>query len=317
GMNQPSTWGNTQLGFSRPYNQSWTGLEQQSQEATSADVKYAKVSEAELGQQLCASVTAAAVRRKEWGKRACERGAWDRTDGTCWIWWAMRRWIWGKYWILIRKRCFRIDQSIGQMHGRQQTRTDWLWRELEQCRKMEMRMRCWIVCMDDKRNKRLQYERRSFVKCRRWRDQRRDCARGNWKQVAQNLGLLEVKQDNSQITFTDGGCNNRYIDSQQMDFAIQLNLKKAYHHLKVSEDLQRYMGFKFREIAYCYVDLPFGWKRSRLQFFRVMRSTVRSVKKKFYVRVVQQMDDLLIFSQERKQLEYDTIQIIQFMKELG
>ncbi|KAA6370216.1 MAG: hypothetical protein EZS28_034257 [Streblomastix strix] len=30
-MNQPSLWGNAQLGISRPYNQSWTGLGQQSQ----------------------------------------------------------------------------------------------------------------------------------------------------------------------------------------------------------------------------------------------------------------------------------------------
>ncbi|KAA6324438.1 MAG: hypothetical protein EZS28_054188 [Streblomastix strix] len=73
GMNQPSTWGNTQLGFSGPYNQSWTGLGQQSQatEAISADVKHAKVPETEFRQQPCTDAAAAAMRREEWGKGAC------------------------------------------------------------------------------------------------------------------------------------------------------------------------------------------------------------------------------------------------------
>ncbi|KAA6317658.1 MAG: hypothetical protein EZS28_055062, partial [Streblomastix strix] len=37
---------------------------------------------------------------------------------------------------------------------------------------------------------------------------------------------------------------------KQRDYATQLDLEKAYHHLKVSEDLQRYMGFNFRGKAY-------------------------------------------------------------------
>ncbi|KAA6359057.1 MAG: hypothetical protein EZS28_045415 [Streblomastix strix] len=61
-------------------------------------------------------------------------------------------------------------------------------------------------------------------------DQRRNCTgekfRGNysfqsvqhdtqsWKQVVQNLGLLEVKQSNSQIIFPDGGYNDSYTDYQ-------------------------------------------------------------------------------------------------------
>ncbi|KAA6357948.1 MAG: hypothetical protein EZS28_046526, partial [Streblomastix strix] len=40
-------------------------------EAISADVKHAKVPETEFRQQPCADATAAAMRREEWGERAC------------------------------------------------------------------------------------------------------------------------------------------------------------------------------------------------------------------------------------------------------
>ncbi|KAA6395147.1 MAG: hypothetical protein EZS28_009328 [Streblomastix strix] len=89
------------------------------------------------------------------------------------------------------------------------------------------------------------------------------------------------------------------------DYATQLDLEKAYHHLKVSEVLQRYMGFMFRGKTYCYDGLPFGWNRSTLLFCRVKMSSVRAIRERFNVRVVQYMYDLLILSQERKQLEYD------------
>ncbi|KAA6323735.1 MAG: hypothetical protein EZS28_054279, partial [Streblomastix strix] len=71
GINQPSTWGNTQLGFSSLNNQSWTERGQQQQEAASTDDEHAKVPETELGQQPRTGVTIAAVRREEWGERAC------------------------------------------------------------------------------------------------------------------------------------------------------------------------------------------------------------------------------------------------------
>ncbi|KAA6356208.1 MAG: hypothetical protein EZS28_048266 [Streblomastix strix] len=40
-------------------------------EATSADVKHAKVPETKFRQQPCADATASAMRREEWGERAC------------------------------------------------------------------------------------------------------------------------------------------------------------------------------------------------------------------------------------------------------
>ncbi|KAA6355318.1 MAG: hypothetical protein EZS28_049155 [Streblomastix strix] len=61
---------------------------------------------------------------------------------------------------------------------------------------------------------------------------------------------------------------------KQGDYATQLDLEKAYHHLKVSKDFQTQIGFKFRGKAYCFVVLPFGWNRSTLLFCGVMQSTV-------------------------------------------
>ncbi|KAA6361880.1 MAG: hypothetical protein EZS28_042594 [Streblomastix strix] len=45
---------------------------------------------------------------------------------------------------------------------------------------------------------------------------------------------------------------------EQWDFATTLDLKNAFHHIKVNQKLQTFFGFKFQNRSYCYVGLPFG-----------------------------------------------------------
>jgi hypothetical protein len=58
---------------------------------------------------------------------------------------------------------------------------------------------------------------------------------------------------------------------KQADYTTHLDLEKAYHHIKLSPELQKYMGFKFMGRAYVYVGMPFGWNRSPLLFCRTMK----------------------------------------------
>ncbi|KAA6364732.1 MAG: hypothetical protein EZS28_039739, partial [Streblomastix strix] len=69
--------------------------------------------------------------------------------------------------------------------------------------------------------------------------------------------------------------------------------------------------------AYVYVRMPFGWNRSPLLFCSTMKQTVLAVRERFKVKVVQYMDDILIMAQNKESLRRDTLQIIEFMKELG
>ncbi|KAA6367578.1 MAG: hypothetical protein EZS28_036896 [Streblomastix strix] len=166
---------------------------------------------------------------------------------------------------------------------------------------------------------------------KRWR-----CEEKTWTVKAECKGnkneQWEKRTGNKQRKILDNKRLNRAITQQRFlmedvitvirtikheDYAIQLDLEKACHHLKENKDLQTYMRFKFRGKVFCYVGLLFGWNRSLLLFCRVMRSIVRVIGKKFNVKVIQYMDDLLILTKKMKQLECETVQIIQFMKGLG
>ncbi|KAA6357616.1 MAG: hypothetical protein EZS28_046858 [Streblomastix strix] len=40
------------------------------------------------------------------------------------------------------------------------------------------------------------------------------------------------------------------------DYAITLDVEKAYHHIQTSKELQRFLGFKYHEKVYTYSALP-------------------------------------------------------------
>ncbi|KAA6388973.1 MAG: hypothetical protein EZS28_015499 [Streblomastix strix] len=49
---------------------------------------------------------------------------------------------------------------------------------------------------------------------------------------------------------------------QRGDYSTHLDMEKAYHHVRVSQELQKYFGFHFRGEVCTYMGLPFGWNRS-------------------------------------------------------
>jgi hypothetical protein len=50
------------------------------------------------------------------------------------------------------------------------------------------------------------------------------------------------------------------------DFATTLDLQDAFHHIRVSEQLLPYFGFKFLNKTYTYRGLPFGYRNSPYHF---------------------------------------------------
>ncbi|KAA6400393.1 MAG: putative Transposon Ty3-G Gag-Pol polyprotein [Streblomastix strix] len=104
---------------------------------------------------------------------------------------------------------------------------------------------------------------------------------------------------------------------QKGDYSTHLDMEKAYHHVRVNQELQKYFGFHFRGKAYTYVGLPFGWNRSPMVFCRIMKQAVKAIREKWKVRVIQYIDDILLLSQDKEQLKKDTIEIMKFMEELG
>ncbi|KAA6382782.1 MAG: hypothetical protein EZS28_021693 [Streblomastix strix] len=104
---------------------------------------------------------------------------------------------------------------------------------------------------------------------------------------------------------------------QRGDYSPHLDIEKAYHHVTVSKELQMYFNFHFRGKAYTYVGLPFGWNRSPTVFCRIMKQAVRAIRERWKIRVIQYIDDTILLSQNQDQLKTDTLEIMQFMEQLG
>ncbi|KAA6387792.1 MAG: hypothetical protein EZS28_016685 [Streblomastix strix] len=81
-------------------------------------------------------------------------------------------------------------------------------------------------------------------------------AGGKWRKVLDCRLLNRVSQP---VHFTMENVSSVMESIQLGDFATQLDIEKAYHHVKVSKELQKYFGFRFRGKAFTYVGLQFGW----------------------------------------------------------
>ncbi|KAA6364251.1 MAG: hypothetical protein EZS28_040222, partial [Streblomastix strix] len=104
---------------------------------------------------------------------------------------------------------------------------------------------------------------------------------------------------------------------QRGDKSTNQDMEKAQHHVRVSQELQKYFSFHFRGKSYSYVRLSFGWNRSPMVFCRDMKQAVRAIRERWKVRGIQYIDDILLLSQNKVQLQTDTLEIMKFVEQPG
>ncbi|KAA6346395.1 MAG: putative Tyrosine-protein kinase, partial [Streblomastix strix] len=61
---------------------------------------------------------------------------------------------------------------------------------------------------------------------------------------------------------------------QPGDYAVTIDIKSAYSHIHVDQDLSPYLSFSFNNRCYSYVAMPFGIKSAPRTFTKMLRPVI-------------------------------------------
>jgi hypothetical protein len=101
------------------------------------------------------------------------------------------------------------------------------------------------------------------------------------------------------------------------DFAVTIDISKAYHHVPVAEEMKKYLAFQYAGKVYQYQGVPFGVSTAPRVFSEVMHHCATAVRVKWKIRCVQYLDDWLLLEQSRTRLRRKAAQIVEFLQALG
>jgi hypothetical protein len=104
---------------------------------------------------------------------------------------------------------------------------------------------------------------------------------------------------------------------KQGDFAVTIDISKAYHHVPVAEDMKSYLSFQYDGKFYCYQGVPFGVSTAPRVFSAVMHHCATAVRVKWKIRCIQYLDDWLLLDQSKRRLQRVAVQVVEFLQALG
>jgi hypothetical protein len=108
-----------------------------------------------------------------------------------------------------------------------------------------------------------------------------------------NLCLHKYK-----FCYEDGDTAKHVVNTG--DVAFQFDLRSAYHHIEISEEHRKYLGFCWRDKYFVFNVLPFGLSTAGLIFTKVMRHPVRYWRAQG-IRVVMFLDDGIVVAGNQEQ----------------
>ncbi|KAA6382492.1 MAG: putative Transposon Ty3-G Gag-Pol polyprotein, partial [Streblomastix strix] len=100
------------------------------------------------------------------------------------------------------------------------------------------------------------------------------------------------------------------------DWATVLDISSAYNHIKVSEELQKYLAFTFAKETYTYIGMPFGLKTAPYIFHKHLHPAITLLRKEG-IRMIVYFDDILILAQNPDLLVLQTQRAKQLLESLG
>jgi hypothetical protein len=100
-------------------------------------------------------------------------------------------------------------------------------------------------------------------------------------------------------------------------WACSIDIKKAFHHVNVSESLLPYLCSEYRGLYYTYVSMPFGIKSAPLTFTKIMHHCLGVARRHWEVHIIQYIDDILLLHHDKEYLQRSVGEIVQFLQKLG
>jgi hypothetical protein len=139
--------------------------------------------------------------------------------------------------------------------------------------------------------------------------------KGNkWRKV---VDLRRVNEEQEHIHFRMDGPEVVQDIALEGDWATSLDLKNAFHHVRVHPSYSPFLGFVHRGQFYRYTAMPFGARHSPRIFTRALGYAMAYIRAHWQVRIIAYMDDILILHQDRQYLEISTLQIASYLRRLG
>jgi ribonuclease HI len=137
---------------------------------------------------------------------------------------------------------------------------------------------------------------------------------GEWRKVVDCRELNKYIRDQ---TFIMEDHRTLRMLIEKGDFATSIDIRKAYHHVPVAEELQPYLAFGYAGHYYQYRGMPFGIKNAPRVFTHIMKAAMRAVRERWHVTSVQYLDDLLFIDKDASVLQSKTKEIATFLQNLG
>ncbi|KAH7828282.1 putative Reverse transcriptase (RNA-dependent DNA polymerase) [Monocercomonoides exilis] len=104
---------------------------------------------------------------------------------------------------------------------------------------------------------------------------------------------------------------------QKGDFATSLDLSQTYFLIPVHKDFTPFLAFKFEERFYGFKGMPFGFKDAQRIFTKVIRKVSQEIRRRWKVRCISYLDDVLLLDPDQVKLKFVTQEIVEWFQQLG
>jgi hypothetical protein len=104
---------------------------------------------------------------------------------------------------------------------------------------------------------------------------------------------------------------------EQGQYAVSIDIRKAYHHVPVGQLMQPYLAFTYAGRWFQYKGMPFGVKSAPRIFSQIMHKVMTVIRQRWNVMSVQYLDDLLFLHRDPHWLRQWIFEIAAFLERLG
>ncbi|KAA6396445.1 MAG: putative Tyrosine-protein kinase Tec [Streblomastix strix] len=103
----------------------------------------------------------------------------------------------------------------------------------------------------------------------------------NSKELRKIMDCTVIDQQLQDISFKMEDLQTIKQLLQPGDYAVTIDIKSAYSHIHVDQDLSPYLSFSFNNRCYSYVAMPFGIKSAPRTFTKMLRPVIAHIRSQF------------------------------------
>ncbi|KAA6387833.1 MAG: putative Transposon Ty3-G Gag-Pol polyprotein [Streblomastix strix] len=136
-------------------------------------------------------------------------------------------------------------------------------------------------------------------------------------EMEENSGCKFTEQGDTNNTFKMNGIDQVRDLIRNGDWATNLDLKSAFHHLIVYPPHRPYLAFEAMGKVYQYRTMPFGTLHSPIFFAQALAMVLTKILRESDIRILNYVDDLLLLHQNKERLIEQTQTIMKILDAFG